>query len=374
MCFIGIRAGHRSLMSSSSLADGAARLSFPWLGWAEISITGEPDYLVKGILSKNCLSTIYGEPKSGKSFFAIDVALHVALGWPSRGRKVSRGLVIYIAAEGATSVKKRIEAFRQVHGINSENVRFVLLPCPVDLRNPQGDTDGLIGDIGRISTDLESPVALVVVDTLSRCLAGGNDNAPDDMGSLINHCDKIRRETGAHVCIVHHSPKANKMDMRGSTHLAGAVDTAICVEKLRTGLAKATVMSQRDLPEGDEFFFRLRPVELGLDDEDDPITSCVVEPEDEGPSNKPQLSNQQVRALELLMNALVDAGEVPPANNHIPANVKCVPIDLWRRYCRQGNITTSDKPDAFKKACLRAFEGLLRKGLIGTWDRWIWLA
>jgi hypothetical protein len=74
-----------------------------------------------------------------------------------------------------------------------------------------------------------------------------------------------------------------------------------------------------------------------------------------------------------LRNAIIDAGEVPPASNHIPPNILAVRMDLWRRYCDAGQVSDGDadaKRMAFKRAAVR----LQELGAIGVWGEWVWPA
>src|SRR5262245_56598921 len=78
---------------------------------------------------------------------------------------------------------------------------------------------------------------------------------------------------------------------------------------------------------------RLERVELGNDDDGDPITSCVVVPV-EGAAAKakePKLPPAAKPALELLRDLIAsDASEPAPASNYVPADVRVVSAVLWR--------------------------------------------
>ena len=63
-------------------------------------------------------------------------------------------------------------------------------------------------------------------------------------------------------------------------------------------------------------------------------------------------------ALDLLRKAIAEAGSVPPASNHVPPNTRTIPVEIWRAYSYQGNVTDSDKPDARQKAFVRAAKAL----------------
>ena len=49
--------------------------------FADIRFDPTPPYVVKGIIPRNGLVTVWGPPKCGKSFWTFDLAMHVALGW-----------------------------------------------------------------------------------------------------------------------------------------------------------------------------------------------------------------------------------------------------------------------------------------------------
>ena len=58
------------------------------------------------------MSVFYGASGCGKTFLALDLAAHVALGWNWRERKLKQGTVIYIAAEGGLGIEERLTGFR----------------------------------------------------------------------------------------------------------------------------------------------------------------------------------------------------------------------------------------------------------------------
>jgi predicted transcriptional regulator len=66
---------------------------------------------------------------------------------------------------------------------------------------------------------------LVILDTMARCLVGGDENSAKDVGMFIEGCDEIRRQTGAAVMVVHHTGKSG--NYRGSSALYGGCDSWI---------------------------------------------------------------------------------------------------------------------------------------------------
>jgi len=156
-------------------------------------------------------------------------------------------------------------------------IPFATVPSTIDLCHVEaGDVDRLISLIRSAGL---GELRLVAVDTISRALAGGNENAPDDMGALVSSLDRIRDELRCHVLAVHHLGKDASKGSRGHTLLHCAVDTEILIEfDEQSGVRTATITKQRDGETGASIPFRLRQVELGLNLDGDPVTSCIVGP------------------------------------------------------------------------------------------------
>ena len=91
---------------------------------------------------------------------------------------------------------------------------------------PSGDTEELIDLIEDVSREM-GDVKLIILDTLSRALSGGNENSPDDMGNLVKHMDKVRHTLKAHLCVIHHSGKDRAKGARGHSLLRAATDTEL---------------------------------------------------------------------------------------------------------------------------------------------------
>jgi hypothetical protein len=132
------------------------------------------------------------------------------------------------------------------------------------------------------------------------------------------------------------------------------------------------VAKQRDGEDGLQFGFRLEVVEIGHDEDGDPVTSCVAVPS-EAVSTKKPITGAASTALELLRTATIDFGEVPPADRHIPGHVHAVRLSVWREYCARGQVSSSDDPDSRTKAFKRAADRLQQAGMIGIWGDWVWL-
>ncbi len=96
--------------------------------------------------------------------------------------------------------------------------------------------------------------------------------------------------------------------------------------------------------------------------------------DEEATEDAKRIPGKAAIALDLLRKAIDEDGETPPENRRTPANVRAVRTSLWRRYCEQGQISDSDKPDTMDKAFRRASTTLQERGFIGVWSDWVWMA
>lgn len=143
---------------------------------------------------------------------------------------------------------------------------------------------------------VSQPVRLVTIDTLSRTMAGGDENAAKDMTQAVAGIDAVREATGAAVMLVHHCGKDEARGARGHSSLRAAIDTEIeVVHDEGSGISTAFVRKQRDLPKGDPMPYKLKVVELGTDSRGEPITSCVVHHEDAGMAAAPRKKGRKSR-------------------------------------------------------------------------------
>jgi hypothetical protein len=235
-----------------------------------IKLSKDRRYLVKGLVPYPGLTVIWGPPKSGKSFWTFDLIMHVVLGWEYRGRRVHQGPAIYCCFEGQSGIKARIEAFRQRHlAEQSDAPPFYLQPVTIDLVKEHGE---LIAAIRTTLADV--PPVAVVLDTLNRSLAG-SESSDTDMSAYVRAADAIRDTFDCSVLIVHHCG-INDSRPRGHTSLTGAADAQLAVKRDAGGNLFVTVEFMKDGEEGDTIASRLEPVDVGIDEDGEPISSCVI--------------------------------------------------------------------------------------------------
>jgi len=221
-------------------------------------------------LPKAELAVLFGESGSGKSFLALDLAVDIAMGTSWRGRVTRRGRVVYVAAEGAGGFRNRLKALAMHRCLDLDQIPVGIIS---DAPNMMEKADAL--EVAKAIV-ASGGADLVIIDTWAQVTPGANENSGEDMGRALAHCKGIHRATGALVMLVHHSGKDSSKGARGWSGLRAAADVEL--EVLRNENARSvTVTKLKDGEDGAELGFRLESVVLGLDEDQEEITSLVVE-------------------------------------------------------------------------------------------------
>lgn len=352
--------GEVKALLGGETAPAAPVLPFFWFSDAEPSL--EANDFVEGLLTSSAMSVVYGPSNCGKTFFILDLALHVAWGREWRGRAVDQGAILYLSLEGALGIRNRIAAFKRHHGLNGTSLPFVVMPRPINLLDNEADVRAVIQLVQHVEEATSLPVRMVIIDTLSRAMAGGNENSPEDMTALIGNCDQIRSQTGAHVSVVHHSGKDEARGARGHSSLRAATDTEIEIKR-DPALTRSSVRiaKQRDLEAGDPFEFTLHSVYLGDNARKKPVTSCVVLEAAETAivARQPsELSPKEAEALSCLWEVLNLFGyETDGVSVHVS-------LDHWKTRLRGNGTIDRNNDDMARTQFNRIKKALDAKGKI----------
>jgi hypothetical protein len=360
----------RLVHSRDDLGETGAPL--PFTTFADTRAHLDTADFVEGVLTAGTMSVVYGESNSGKTFFVSDLAMRVAAGMPWRDREVECGAVLYLALEGGFGISNRITAFREEHGIDVADVPFAVVTIGIDLLDPEASAQPVIDTVAAITKRFSVPIRLIVVDTLSRAMAGGNENAAEDMTALVSTGDAIREATQAHVLWIHHSGKDAARGARGHSSLRAATDTEIEITVV-DGARSARVTKQRDMDCSGEFPFALKVIELGQNRRGKTVTSCVVAHDEDrigsaGRRNRP--SGQALRALDVLTNALAITGKT--GFGGAPTGVASIPQEWWRD-AFYASAMPGDNHETKQKAFRRATSSLIEERHVAMSGGRVWL-
>jgi hypothetical protein len=358
--------------------DGEKHYRFKLVPFAGMRPGLEQLYLVDELIPATGLVDIWGKAKCFKSFWTLDLMLHVAMGWEYRDRRVRQGTVVYCAFEGGHGYKKRIEAQRRYYKIADDaDVPLFVMSGQASLVK---DRKLLIADI-KAQLGAKAPAA-VVLDTLNRSI-DGSESKDTDMGAYVTAAGAIRDAFGCAVIIVHHCG-LDETRPRGHTSLPGAVDAQLAVT--REGMTvTVTVEMMRDGPEDTVVTSKLESIDVGEDEAGKVLTSLVVVPS-EAPVHMDR--RKWSRSLAVFHKALTDtlasAGEIiREADNNYSPQVRAVGVEhvrtaFYATYLAKGDTEhqrQENRRQQFHRCLGRAqAEGLIRVRVGAKNQTMIWLA
>lgn len=321
-------------------------------------------YVVKRSIPANSIGAFSGPSGSGKTFLLHDMLRAVSEGSDWFGLRTNVTPVLYIGLEGESGIANRAKAQRVRHDRDFPGMRY--MTTPLDIRSG-ADREALVASIHAAEWD----EGVVCFDTLNRAAPGMDENASQDMGRVIDALKELQRDLGGVVIVVHHTGKDASRGLRGHSSLIAALDFAI--EVSRDGdMREWKLAKAKDAEDGQSHAFKLEVVELGVDEDGDPITSCVVRP-DMQPSETvhrvrlPKGGNQKLiyDALTPLFKASKDFGK-----GGAPAHRPCLSLEDAVNSAR-GRLTC--EPARQTNRARAAFTGLIATGVLCSNEGWIWL-
>lgn len=344
--------------------DGEVRQRFTLVPFGSIALTRERPYLVRGVIPREGLVVVWGAPKCGKTFVVLDVSMHIALGWPWRGRPVDPAPVVYVACEGERGLAQRLEAWRQHHLTETAEAPFYLVATRLNLAEEAIELGAAI------HAQCPEPPGAIVIDTLNRSL-WGSENKDEDMAAYVAGADALKERFKCAVILIHHARK-DGASPRGHSSLTGAADAQLAVTRDASNNVVLAVEWMKDGPEGDTFASKLTPIEIGKDEDDHPISSCILEDTEAAPAAKRErLSPEQQMVMTVLSDTIVRYGRAAPASTHIPASAAVVEIELWRKALAAAELVDLTSSTG-RTAWMRLQTALQSKGLIAINKPWVW--
>lgn len=302
--------------------------------------------IFKNFIDKQTLVALYGQSNVGKSFTAIDISAHLSAGLDWAGFKLKGGKqpVLYVAAEAGATIGKRIDAVKRRLNlkptVSPVDFPFTIYDHHISLIELEnGECNGvneLKAQCDFILEDTGTRPTMIVIDTLSAVFGGGNENSSEDMGILIDNLLKLSKLTACTIFIVHHSGKDQAAGLRGHTKLIGSVDTSLEVRSsIMNGHEKHTLVArkQRDNDKNVDIEFNLNVIELGKDEDGDPVTSChiLLESDSEFQSVMPHILEQLDHDSGNLLVSILVANKLANYDKTIQDNLNNYSIGFYNQ-------------------------------------------
>lgn len=196
-------------------------------------------WLVEGLIPEG-MTLLAAPPKSGKSWWALDLSLSITRGLPFLGRPTTKAGVLYLALEdGKRRIQSRTQKLLRENADAPNNFACVHKIEPIGY-----------GFEERFAEYVKAcdNLGLVIIDTLEK-VRGDSDTRNlykqdyRDAGLIKELADKYKIA----IIVIHHTKKGRDADdpfaqISGSFGLLGAVDSAIVIDKPKRNDTRANLM------------------------------------------------------------------------------------------------------------------------------------
>jgi hypothetical protein len=363
---------------------GASPASEP-SGWSLYDSTKvePPRWLIKGLLPESCVAIIPGQWGSYKTTTALDMALSAMTSKPFAGHyRIKRtGAVIYFALEGTGTIQSRLAAIAKQRGAPDKLPFAWRGDCPLLTAKDAGPA--IVAHYEAAAAYFKRtygvPTVLVLIDTYAVAAGFSTSGDDNDTAATMKAFTTLRfvhKHTGAAVGVVDHFGKMAEAGTRGSSSKEGNADAVLATlaDKDLNGSVSNTrlaVRKQRDGISGFELPFTPQVIDLGLDEDGDPVTAVVL---DWGSARKPATASRKNPDVTLLCKVLADTVAKkgfpfqPDAGG--PTVQACHSDELRDAFFerRLADGTAKQKRDARQAAYRRALKAAVAAALIGARD------
>lgn len=252
----------------------------------------EASWLIRQVWVADGVGVIGGQPKLGKSWLGLDMAISVASGTPCLGRfpvEQQGPAVVYLAEDALGAVRARIDALCAHRQLDLHRLPLHVITAPV-----------LRLDVAAHQAALHATLAilkprLLVLDPLVR-LHRLDENSASEMSGLLGFLRELQRTHHTAIALVHHASKRSHQRpgqaLRGSSDLHAFVDSLAYLARHDDELLLH--LEHRSAPSPEPFPLRLIHGPGGLS------THLQVLG---GPAEAEQPVPLQIRVLELLDQA-----------------------------------------------------------------------
>jgi hypothetical protein len=344
------------------------------------------DWLVDQILPEIGTALFPGPWGSYKTFVVVDLAMAVMLQRPFAGRAVKQRCgVLFVAAEGAFEIPLRLQAAFEESPSYEEGK---LLPfawietCPRLLdRIALRTLEAMSKEADRkMQSEHGVSLGLIIIDTMAAAAGFNDENSNAETQAVMNVVTALAKSTKTLVGIVDHFGKSSEVGTRGGSAKEASADAVLAVLADRdvsgkTSNARVLVRKVRGAPQGAEIPFTPKLVDLGFDQNGNPVgTLTIVWGQEKASAGATAGQPVWPKHLQIFHQALTEAlisdgkelrlGVDGPVVKAVDR--ERVRAEFYRIYPVEGD-TEDKKQEARRKAYNRKFNDAQERRLIGVW-------
>ena len=194
------------------------------------------EWLVEGVMQRGANGFIVADPKAGKSWLAVDLALALTLGQPWLGFTIPRPRnVALITREDNPSLTK----WRMRRLLDGRNANEAIVGDRLYV-NSKDQSPVFKLDVPEQLTEMMSALKVlkpdvVILDVLN-ILHGSDENDNTEMRKVLDHANLISTEVQCSLCVLHHFNKDSKntrltQRIRGAGAMAGWVEYVVGIHR-----------------------------------------------------------------------------------------------------------------------------------------------
>ena len=199
-------------------------------------------WLIRGLLIEGAVSVVAGEPKSTKTWAALEMAMAIATATPSFGRFPignPRQVAIFLVEDDGRAVRNRLRSLAKAREMEpAEALKRIAVKCRGRLNLEQDDDLAWIIASARALPEMPT---LLTLDPL-RDLHDSVEDKSDSMAPVMRRLRLLRDVLGCAITFVHHAVKLTENSnarrpgqrMRGSGAIHAAVDGGLYLSSLQT--------------------------------------------------------------------------------------------------------------------------------------------
>jgi hypothetical protein len=263
-----------------------------WFGEKPMEL---PPALISGIFPQTGVATIGGQSGGGKSFHAIHLSLCLMPDceqnfYIDKYRIKRKGGVLYLVLEGKASFHMRVTAaYNHMMDAQMEFGERWKIPFSWNTYSPSLFSEGpdtllkiIDRDAAKMRKEFGVDMVAFCLDTMGLAAIYKKEDDAAQVQKVISDLGRMSEETGALAVNVDHYGKDQGAGLRGSSAKRAGADTVLaCLvdrdKDDRPTNHRMVFEKIRDGEEGRIVPYRLKQVDMGMNEDGDRVTSCVVQ-------------------------------------------------------------------------------------------------
>ena len=227
-------------------------------------------FLIDTILASGC-SVLASDPKCGKTWTGLTMAVAVASGVPCFGRFDVRQpgpALLMLAEDGPAGAKERLVSICRSQDLDLNALPIDIITAARLRIDTERDQQRLARTIERLQP------RFLLLDCWVRLVGNINSNDAGAVSQVLGYLRELQREYGTNICLVHHARKGSGgsgVSIRGSGDFWAWYDSGLHLR--RRGAKVSLTIEHRAAPPPD-------PLTLALVGEDDDLHLALVEDDD----------------------------------------------------------------------------------------------